>query len=186
MGLFDFLKGNGKENLKEINVSEDIDFVDLKFTITKYSQDEFKNHILEINGLFKNMNVGLLIALRPDMELGFVNDEIDNSKFYKQGVNFYSIGETSDNFIKALINLYGFNISNAKMNDRIETTTFVLSGNPINIKNDFIKTKIFFDDENEIDCYSELYVNINLKNRTLELREKDSEYRENLIKVLSK
>ena len=97
MGLFNFRKG--KDNLKEINVSEETDFVDLQFTITNYSQDEFKNHILEIKGLFKNDIVGLEVALRPDLELGIVNDEVDSSKFYKEGVNFYSIGEISDNFI---------------------------------------------------------------------------------------
>ena len=184
MGLFDFLKG--KENLKEINVSEESDFVDLQFSITKYSQDEFKNHILEIKGLFKKNIVGLEIALRPDLELGIVNDEIDSSKFYKEGINFYSIGEISDNFIFAITDLYGFENANAKMNDRIESTTFVLSGNPLNIKTDFIKTKIFLDDDDENGLYSELYVNINLKDKILELREKDSEYRENIIKELSK
>lgn len=184
MGLFDFLKG--KESLKEINVNEETDFVDLRFTITKYSQDEFKNHILEIKGLFKKDIVGLEIALRPDLELGIVNDEVDSSKFYKEGINFYSIGEISDNFISALTDLYGFDITNLKMKDRIESTIFILSGNPDNIKTDFIKTKIFFDDEDENDLYSELYANINLKDKTFELREKDSEYRQNIIKGLSK
>jgi hypothetical protein len=184
MGLFNFLKG--KDNLKEINVSEETDFVDLQFTITNYSQDEFKNHILEIKGLYKNDIVGLEVALRPDLELGIVNDEVDSSKFYKEGVNFYSIGEISDNFISALTDLYGFDIENLKMNDRIESTTFILSGNPYKIKTDFIKTKIFFDDADESGLYSELYANINLKNKTFELREKDSEYRENIIKSLSK
>ena len=71
------------------------------------------------------------------------------------------------------------------MVDKIESTTFVLGGQPENFNNDFIKAKVFFDDIDEKGFYSEWFVNIDLKNKILELKEKDSEYRENIIKMMT-
>ena len=64
-------------------------------------------------------------------------------------------------------------------------TVFSLNQNPVDIsKNDTYKLKMFFDqDEN---TYSELYLNINTTAGEVELKEKDFEYRENVIKALTK
>lgn len=48
--------------------------------------------------------------------------------FYREGVNYYSIGELSDNFIKALMGLYKTDSELKKMNDKIVSTTFVFDG----------------------------------------------------------
>lgn len=171
--------------MKQIEVIDEHDFVDLKFTITKYWQDEFKNHICEVKGLWGKDNVGFEIAFRPDMQLGIINGEIDMSRFYREGINFYSIGNESDRFVSALIALYKTDNKLTKMNDKISSTTFILDGNPQNIQSDYISTKIFFDDKEEKGCYSELFINIDLKNNVLELNEKDPEYRKNIINMMT-
>ncbi|MNN29660.1 hypothetical protein D3C81_1432720 [compost metagenome] len=119
------------------------------------------------------------------MKLGIVNTEVDKKRFYREGINFYSIGELSDNFAKALSSLFKTETSSFRMLDAIGSTAFVLSGQPEYFDEEYIKTKIFFDDTNEKDNYAEWYVNIDLKNRILELREKDQEYRKNIINVLT-
>ncbi|ULT23240.1 hypothetical protein KUH03_29100 [Sphingobacterium sp. E70] len=91
----------------------------------------------------------------------------------------------SDNFTRALSTLFKTEASSFKMLDTIGSTAFVLSGQPEYFDEEYIKTKIFFDDTNEKDSYAEWYVNIDLKNRILELREKDQEYRKNIINVLT-
>ena len=111
--------------------------------------------------------------------------EVDKTRFYREGINFYSVGELSDNFIKALIGLYKTDNKPLKMIDKVESTTFVLGGQPENFDSDYIKTKIFFDDTDDKGFDSEWYVNVDLKNKILELREKDSEYRKNIINALT-
>jgi len=184
MGLFNFLYG--QSNLKQIDISDEPDFVDLQLTITKYWQDEFKNHICKVEGLWGKNTVGFEIAFRPDMKSGMIDGEVDKTRFYKEGINFYSIGKLSDNFIKALIGLYKTDNPTLKMKNRISSTTFLLGGEIENINQDYIKTKIFFDDPEEKGFYSEWYVNIDLKDKILDLREKDSEYRRNIINMLTK
>lgn len=183
MGLFSFLKG--QNTLNQIDVGEDSDFVDLQFTITKYWQDEYGNHICEVKGLWKKDTIGFEIAFRPDMQLGIINGEVDKTKFYIEGINIYSIGEQSDKFVTALISLYKTDIKPNKMNDKITSTTFILGGELENFKTDYIKTKVFFDDTEEKGYYSEWYINIDFKNKLLELREKDPEYRMNIINMLT-
>ena len=183
MGIFNLTKG--QNNLKQIDVSEEPDFVDLQLTISKYWQDEYKNHICLVKGLWHKDTVGFEIAFRPDLKLGIIDDKVDNTRFYREGFNIYSIGKISDNFIKALIGLYKIDTKPLKMVDKIKSTVFVLAGQPKNFKDDFVKTKIFFDDTNEKGFYSEWFINIDLKNKILEIKEKDSEYRENIIKILT-
>jgi hypothetical protein len=183
MGIFNLSKG--QNNLKQIDISEEPDFVDLQLTISKYWRDENKNHICLVKGLWQKDTVGFEIAFRPDLKLGIIDGEVDKTRFYKEGINIYSVGEISDNFIKALIGLFRIETQALKMVNKIESTTFVLGGQPENFNNDFIKTKVFFDDIDEKGFYSEWFVNIDLKNKILELKEKDSEYRENIIKMMT-
>ena len=184
MGFFNIL--SGQENLKSIDVSEDSDFVDLSFTITKYWQDKHNNHICKVYGLWENEIVGFEIAFRPDMKLGIIDGEVDKTRFYAKGINLYSIGKESDNFIKDLISLFKQNCIPKRMNDNITSTAFILKGNLENINSEYIKTKVFFDDLDEKSFYSEWYINIDLQNNILELREKDPDYRLNIINILTK
>jgi len=183
MGFLNFIKG--QNNLKQIDISEESDFVDLQLTITKYWQDEHKNHICQVKGLWQKDTVGFEIAFRSDLQLGIIDGEVDKTRFYKQGINFYSVGALSNNFIKALTGLYKTDNKSLMMIEKVESTTFVLDGQPEKFDSDYIKTKIFFDDMDEKGFYSEWYVNVNLKNKILELKEKDSEYRENIINMLT-
>lgn len=72
------------------------------------------------------------------------------------------------------------------MKDTITTSTFILGGHPKNIDTEYIKTKVFIDNAIEKELYSELYINIDLKNKIFELSEKDPDYRLNIIQMLAK
>jgi hypothetical protein len=50
----------------------------------------------------------------------------------------------------------------------------------------YYKFKLFFDPSDELGLYCELYLNINLPDKEVELREKDQEYRENLIRAMTR
>lgn len=183
MNFLNFLKGQDK--LRQIDVSEDQDFVDLQLTITKNWNDENLNHIIQAKGLWGKETVGIEVSFRRDMKLGIVNTEVDKKRFYREGINFYSIGDLSDNFTKALSALFKTEGTSFRMIETVGSTAFVLSGQPEYFEEEYIKTKIFFDDTNEKEHYAEWYVNIDLKNRILELREKDQEYRKNILNMLT-
>lgn len=183
MSFLNFLKG--QRRLSQIDVSEDQDFVDLQLTITKSWNDENLNYIIQAKGLWEKETVGIEVSFRRDMKLGIVNTEVDKKRFYQEGISFHSMGELSDNFMKALSALFKTEGSSFKMNETVGSTAFVLSGQPEYFDEEYIKTKIFFDDTNKKENYAEWYVNIDLKNRILELREKDPEYRKNILNMLT-
>ncbi|MDM1296252.1 hypothetical protein HX021_18360 [Sphingobacterium sp. N143] len=183
MNFLNFLKR--QSNLKQINVSEDEDFVDLRLTVTKYWRDEFQNHTIRAKGLWGKEMVGFELSFRPDMKLGIVNTDVDKTRFYQEGINFHSIGVLSDNFVSALNILLTTDKTPMKMVSRIASTTFVLSGEPSYFEDEYIKTKIFFNISGKKDRYAEWYVNVDLKNNILELREKDPAYRRNIINILT-
>ncbi|MGB3106385.1 hypothetical protein [Sphingobacterium siyangense] len=183
MRFLNFLKG--QSNLKQIDVSEDDDFVDLQLKVTKYWKDDDEHHIIQAMGLWGRETVGLAIAFRPDMKLGIVDSEVDKKRFYREGVNFYSIGKLSDNFTKALNSLFQIESTTFKMLDSVGSTALIVSGRPEHFDEEYIKAKVFFDGANEKNLYAEWYVNLDLKNNILELREKDPEYRKNILAILT-
>ena len=183
MRFLNFLKG--QSNLKQIDVSEDDDFVDLQLKVTKYWKDDDEHHIIQAMGLWGRETVGLAIAFRPDMKLGIVDSEVDKKRFYREGVNFYSIGKLSDNFTKALNSLFQIESTTFKMLDSVGSTALIVSGRPEHFDEEYIKAKVFFDGANEKNLYAEWYVNLDLKNNILELREKDPEYRKNILTILT-
>jgi len=82
MRFLNFLKG--QSNLRQIDVSEDDDFVDLQLTVTKYWKDDDEHHIVQAKGHWGREIVGLAIAFRPDMKLGIVDTEVDKQRFYRR------------------------------------------------------------------------------------------------------
>jgi len=101
-------------------------------------------------------------------------------------------GESSDNLLILLSNLYKLKadqakhfISSAKL-AFVDLNEFAKAkfGNDAIPNTDVKEMKLFFETEDPND-YAELYVNINDKEHWLELREKDDSYREQVIKFLT-
>src|SRR5262249_545654 len=102
------------------------------------------------------------------------------------GIKIKSIGIESNAFIEKLSVLYELTNDNNYMKNTIPFTSFALGGDPRAFVNEYIKFKVFYDDQDELGLYSEFYININLLKRILEMKEKDIEYRENILKAFSK
>ena len=62
-------------------------------------------------------------------------------------------------------------------------TSTTLEGNPKQIEQQELKFKLFFDENEEEGLYFEIYLNIDKKNGTLTLAEKDEEYRQNILRA---
>jgi hypothetical protein len=195
MSLFSFLFGckNNKENntnnyeLEEITSRLDIEegWSDIFLKIIEDKKTD-NSHIYIVKGLYKTKIVGLQVEVSSKIKAGFKNDEIDaENGFLPNSVKLKSIGIESDELIKALAELYEQPSDKNFTSQIITATSFSLNEKPVNLdKSDYYKLKLFFEEEDE-NLYSEIYLNINTDKGEIEIHEKDQEYREPIIKVLT-
>lgn len=195
MSIFSFLFGCKNNNENNSNNSELVEITsrlnieegwfDIFLKITEDKKTD-SSHIYIAKGLYKNKTVGLQIEVSSKIKAGIVNDEIDGENgFLLNGIKFKSIGVESDEFIKALAELYEQPSVQNFSSEIISATTFSLNDKSVNLdKRDYYKLKLFFE-ENDENLYSELYLNINTEKQEIEIHEKDEAYREPIIKVLT-
>ena len=91
----------------------------------------------------------------------------------------------SDNLLEALGNIYGINMSPASKFIENISTTYVNLDEMAGKETPDIKTKLFLGNPDKENEYGEIYLNINENDGTVELKEKDIEYRSAVIKAFS-
>lgn len=145
------------------------------------------SHIYIAKGLFKNKTIGLQIEVSSKIGAGIVNGQHDVSAgFVKNAVKFKSIGQESDEFIKALAELYKQTTNNGFTKQPVSAMVFSQNEKVVNLdKADYYALKLFFAESDE-NLYSEVFLNINTDKHEIEIKEKDEEYREPLIKIWTK
>ncbi len=171
---------------KKINANTEEGFQDLEFNIEEYFQDENQNHIVRATGIFEDEIVGFEAVFKPDMPPGIKNNNIDNTAFCKEGISLRSMGIVSDRFVQALSKLYNQKGKRNNMVKELKFTSFAIGGNPKNFAFEDLKFKLFYDDLFEKGLYSELYLNVNIQKKIIELKEKDVDYRENIYRALTR
>jgi hypothetical protein len=174
-----------EDDLPQIRLNESNDVQDLIFAIQEVAETPEGRVNIMAYGLHGDRKVGVAVSFRGGMMPGIVDDEIDRTAFYREGVSFSSVGEDSDTLLLSMASFYGATSETGRFVKRVATTSFALDGDPRNMMNEKIMFKVFFCPEGEDDKYAELYTNIDLPNRVLELLEKDEEYRVNIIKALT-
>jgi len=200
MGLFSFLFGcknndsnaqtNNSDNNKIEEITSRIDpeegWSDIFLKIIEDTKTD-TSHIYIAKGLYKNKAVGLQIEVSSKIGPGIVDGKPDGGAgFVSNAVQLKSIGQESDELVKALADLYKQPTDKGFTKQTISATAFSLTEKSVNLeKKDYYKLKLFFaeDDEN---LYSEIFLNINTDKREIELHEKDEGYREPIIKVWTK
>lgn len=165
-----------------INSNTEIGFQDLTFNIDKYWVDEKLNHNVQAFGEFENNVVGFIITFKSDMKMGVINNRLVKDAFYREGITVSSLGKESDIFLNVLAKLYEIKQKNLKMKQKVSFTSFALGGDPQNFQEENLKFKCFYENEQ---LYSEFYINVDLKKKILEFKEKDPEYRKNILKAFS-
>jgi hypothetical protein len=133
-----------------------------------------------------NKIVGFRLFILEGLGAGIVNNEIDNTKFVREAVIIERIGNESDELVVVMSALYGKPTSNSFTDEPLSYTVFPLNQQKANLNIGYFKFKLFFDDTEEKGLYSEMDLNPNFPNGTVEFNEKDEEYRENIIKHFSK
>ena len=193
MGLFSFFgcMNNAQTNKSDNTKLEDITsrinpeegFIDIFLKIIEDKKTD-TSHVYIAKGLYKNKTVGLQIEVSSKIRAGIVGGEIDSKNgFVLNGVQLKSIGEESNELVKAFAELYKQHTDKIFTKKTVSATAFSLNDKAVNLdKNDYYKLKLFFE-ENDENLYSEIYLNINTEKREIEIHEKDEEYREPIIKV---
>lgn len=127
-----------------------------------------------------NRNLGLLLDVPKK----------DGDKGFGQSLFLKSIGSESDNFLRFMADEYNQKIDSASHFKDISLSyvnlnTFAKSLGSDENDTSLIEYKLFFQGPNK-DDYAELYLNINHREKIIEFKEKDQEYRPQLIKFLRK
>jgi len=174
-------------NLIELTSNQDAEegWKDLIFIITEKEKLDNGFWSLTCKANYGNQTVGIKINISDGIPAGIVNDEIDNTRFFSKGVEFQSIGKESDKLIEIISKLYGLPTKNKFTSEKLTFTAFPLNKEKAILENGRFHFKIFFDENDERNLYAEIFLNPDLKNGTVELNEKDEEYRANIVKLLS-
>lgn len=196
MGLFSFLFGctdnktNALQTDKLVDITSRLDqaegWSDIFLAIIADTKTD-TSHIYIAKGIYKGKTVGLQIEVRSNIAAGIVDGKPDGkSGFVANAVRLKSIGQESDDLVKALAELYKQPSDKGFTKQTISATAFSLNDKPADLdKKDYYKLKLFFE-ENDENLYSEIFLNINTDKREIEIQEKDEGYRETLIKVWTK
>ena len=183
MGLFSFLFGcknnnsdsetNNSDHAKIEEITSRINpeegWSDIFLKITEDTKTD-TSHIYIAKGLYNNKTVGLRIEVSSKIGAGVVNGIPDgNAGFVGNAVQLQSIGQESDELVKALAELYKRTTDKGFTKQTISATAFSLNEKSVNLeKKDYYKLKLFFAEEDE-NLYSEIYLNINTDKREIEL-----------------
>lgn len=144
------------------------------FDTTQVSPEITRYRILS---MYKDKPVGFdLLLKKPSQKQMFVND----------GITFLSLGDTSNNFLQALAEVYKLKKPLPSFVDSV-TITYADLGSEVDLSKPgnwiAAQMKLFFQTD---DNASELFMNINKKDGTIAFPEKDINYRAGIIEALSK
>lgn len=182
------VKNSDKIKLEEITsrINPEDGWSDIFLKITDDKKTD-SSHIYTLKGIYKTKKVGLQIEVSSKIGAGIGNGNINGETgFVTDAVQFYSTGNESDELIKALAELYDNPTNKGFTKRKISTTVFSLNEKNVNLdKEDYYKLKVFFEEENG-NLYAEVFLNINTKDLEIEINEKDEEYRETIINILTR
>ena len=158
---------------------------DLDLTITSVAGEGDYVAVVGM-GMFRGSEVGLKVSFRKGMKPGFPNAQPDRTAFARSGIAYSSIGEASDRLLRAMATLYSVLAPAGKFASRVDVTAIALEQHPVDVTKNAAKFKVFFnDDAGHESEYAELFTNIDIPGKRLELHEKDQEYRANVVRALA-
>lgn len=154
-------------------------FFDIKFILEDYA-------ILENGSVAISVNIG---KYEDALEI-IVPNNLSSFSFNKEiGFSIKKDGDGADQILKEISEGYKLPNNLSFTDKEIKGSIVALSDVNFNNVDEEIKYKLFFNEDDETEegnTYAEMFLNVDLKNGTVEFAEKDMEYRENIIKAFSK
>ena len=172
-------------------VNLDEGFADFSLIVQDLSYDEAGRCRIRAEDRQEGVELGIEVVLPAGMRCGLVERgddvELDPEAVYYNGVEFHGLGAKSDDLLTFMAKAYGHVEATYQMESVVAFTAIVLEGSLATLAEQAMKCKLFYDEkmlaEDNDEDYCELYLNIDLKQRTLELAEKDQDYRANVIRA---
>ena len=183
VGILSWL-GVGKsadDPAREVLVLNESGFADFDLPLAGAMQVDDGGWIIKALGSLNGSEIGFEVRLGGEWR----RQEIDDSAlvvFWGTGAIIRS-GTESDNFCGLLQDSYGLVGSGRTMPGIIETTVASLGTDPERITEEPLKMKMFIEPDGEDDSYAEFFLNVDLRDQTVQLHEKDNEYRGNIVKA---
>ena len=158
------------EPLQNLNIDTKIDW-----------GGNFKINIVEIR-TEDSMKIYKLCSIDNGLQVGFELQMPNQTNSFESCIEFKSLGEISNNFLKSLYKIYGlkesenFKFVNRHVFNYAGLNDIPYKGNGQKRIKEINYIKVFFE-ESGLNEYAELYLNIDEKNRVIEVEEKDFIYR---------
>src|SRR5262245_58891136 len=168
--------------LPEITAESEEDLVDLVFRVQDHKPLADGSQSIRAAGLHKGREVGFEVVLGPTWKKGKLGKDVPIA-ISRGTVSYRRVGPESDAFLQVLDELYDAKLSPKAMAADTPFTGISLEGDPGDLARGPVKIKLFYEKGGE-DRYAELYPNIDLAARRLEVREKDADYRRQVIQAL--
>jgi len=142
-------------------------------------------HIYITESLYGQDTVGLRFEVNNDIPAGIFADGSPNEDqgFTVGTVKITSLGEKSDNFVKALAEIFDEKTNAGMTNNVIEPNVFSSNQKVITLdQTGTYSFKLFLD--NAVADPAEIFFNIDTYKKAIEFTEKDTHYRSGLISAL--
>ena len=175
------MKPDATSKLPEITAESEEGLVDLLFHVQSHQRLADGSQTIRAAGLHKGREVSFEVVLGPTWKKGELAKGIPVQT--SPDVSYRRTGPESDAFLQVLDELYGTNQSPRSMATNTPFTAISLKGNPAELAGGPVKMKLFYKKGGD-KSYAELYTNIDLAARRLEVHEKDEGYRRPIIEAL--
>ena len=186
MGIFSIFAASGNQPdapLPEITSAGNQGWHDLTFSIRRVEKLSDGSQSLEVRGVYRGHEVGLLVVLGPSSPEASFNQEVPFTA-YKGMISYRSLGPASDSLLHIIDKLYRTGLHPKAMRAEAKFTGISLEGRPDQLDKGLVKIKTFYESDAE-DRYAELFTDIDVRHRVLHINEKDETYRPAVVRALS-
>ncbi len=183
MGIFtSFFGFKSRKNESELinlisNPEPDEDWKDLTFAITEYDLRSSR-WVFVCKAIYESTVVGFKFSIEEGIPAGIMDKKLIDSSFCENAGQIESIGAETDALGMVMSQLYEQPKCELFTHKNLVYTIFPLNRDRAYLKSGLYKFKLFYQDP---ELYSEFYINIDLPKRILEFKEKDFDYRKNII-----
>jgi len=178
------LAGAADVPLRDVVVSGEEDFIDLRFQILKTQSVELQDGKKGLGIIFGGRMKGRDVRMGLTVMRAWKASTARPIKFFSGSVSFFRVDAASDEFVRRLAALYKVEATAYRCTEDIFATAVMLGGSAASLETRPVQMKVFFEGPKG-DDYAELYVNLDVKSGIVELNEKDADYRRSIIKAFT-
>jgi len=156
------------------------EFVDLELPMAEFTEDGAGEFQVTALGQARGRRMGFAVRVEPHWDA----QPRAGYTLYAGTVVLRAIGDASDVFVCYLAERYQLELSTRHMVPEIVVQAVGLDFDPRAIAQRPVKMKLFFHAEVE-DRYAEVFLNIDRAEQVVQVREKDLDYRGNILRALT-